>query len=279
MTETPTAPSPGREGPAKKPWHQRWWAWAAGGLALLIVISALAGEGEQTSTSDTSDESAESLETTSDARSTKTDRAPVVPVRLANVEASTVRKASVTIHGSAPTSAKVRINGRRPARQGRRFSLTGALREGENEFRVTAYAPGHERFDRTISVTRKLTAAERAALRERAKQRFVASARPIPYNQLEKSPDRHSGKRVCYRGKIFQIQEAGSAGGIMLLSVTDMGYDIWSDNVWVDYDHSIRSAEDDLVTVCGTITGSKSYETQIGGRTYVPQMHARYITE
>ena len=67
-------------------------------------------------------------------------------------------------------------------------------------------------------------------------------------------------------------------GGFMLLSVTDQGYDIWTDNVWVNYDHPISSAEDDIVTVWGTITGTKSYDTQIGGSTYVPEMHARYIS-
>ncbi len=56
-----------------------------------------------------------------------------------------------------------------------------------------------------------------------------------------------------------------------------MGF--WSDNVWVDVVGTIKSAEDDIITVYGTVQGTKSYETQIGGETYVPQVKARYVEE
>ena len=83
-----------------------------------------------------------------------------------------------------------------------------------------------------------------------------------------------------FTGQIMQIQEElGWGGNMMLLSVTDEGYGIYDDNVWVDYDESIDSAEEDIITVYGEITGSKSYETQIGGETYVPKMRAKYIEE
>jgi hypothetical protein len=49
--------------------------------------------------------------------------------------------------------------------------------------------------------------------------------------------------------------------------------------VWIDYDHAIKSAEGDIITVYGTMTGSKSYDTQAGGSTFVPRMHARYVVE
>jgi hypothetical protein len=97
-----------------------------------------------------------------------------------------------------------------------------------------------------------------------------------PYKQLDKNADKFAGQRVKFYGKIFQIQE-DSVGGIMLLSVTDEGFDLWDDNVWVNYDHPIKSAEDDMVTVYGTVVGTKSYETQIGGETYVPDIDAKYI--
>ena len=65
----------------------------------------------------------------------------------------------------------------------------------------------------------------------------------------------------------------------MLLSVTDEGYGFWSDNVWVEFDGTIKGAEEDVITVYGTITGSESYETQIGGETYVPKLKGRYVVE
>lgn len=114
-----------------------------------------------------------------------------------------------------------------------------------------------------------------------AKQRRTsrATASTIPYNQLKKNADRYRGEKVVYRGQIFQIQESNYGGGIMLLSVTDEGYGFWDDNIWVNYNGHIRSAEDDIITVYGTITGSKTYETQIGGSTYVPKLRAKYIDE
>jgi hypothetical protein len=51
----------------------------------------------------------------------------------------------------------------------------------------------------------------------------------------------------------------------MLLSVTDEGYGLWSDNIWVNYEGTIRGAEDDVITVYGTITGDESYEPARAG--------------
>jgi hypothetical protein len=104
----------------------------------------------------------------------------------------------------------------------------------------------------------------------------MAGAKSLPYNQPEKNADRYSAERVMFRGQIMQIQE-DSGSTVILLSVTDDGYGFWSDNVWVDYDGTIKGAEDDIITVYGTIEGTKSYETQIGSETYVPQMTARYV--
>ncbi len=61
--------------------------------------------------------------------------------------------------------------------------------------------------------------------------------------------------------------------------MTDEGYGIWADQVWVNYDGSVQGAEDDFVTVYGVVKGSRSYETQIGGERYVPEIDARYIEE
>ncbi len=88
----------------------------------------------------------------------------------------------------------------------------------------------------------------------------------IPYNQLSNA-DRYRDKRVKYTGQILQIQEDGNLGGFMLLSVTNEGYGIYDDNIWVDYDHHIKSAEDDIVTVYGTITGSRATKRTRGSST------------
>lgn len=109
-------------------------------------------------------------------------------------------------------------------------------------------------------------------------QRFRDEATTIDYDQLKKNADRYRGEKVVYTGQIFQIQEF-AGGGIILLAVTDEGYGFWDDNIWVDFHEPLDAAEEDIITVYGKITGSKEYETQIGGSTYVPRMNAKYIDE
>ncbi len=65
----------------------------------------------------------------------------------------------------------------------------------------------------------------------------------------------------------------------MLLAVTDEGYGFWDDNVYVEYDGTIQGAEDDVITIFGKVRGQYSYETQIGGETFVPQIDAEIIDE
>jgi hypothetical protein len=188
--------------------------------------------------------------------------------------------------GKVTRGATVKVGGHRVTVTRGRFARTLALKRGDNVITVEARKGTMRSAKEFVSVTRKLSAAERAeiaakkaAARAAAIANYKTSATTIPYKQLNKNADRFKGKRVKYTGKILQIQEETGSGGFMLLSVTDLGYGIFDDNIWVDYDHSVRSAEDDIVTVYGTVTGSKSYDTQIGGETYVPQVHARYFDE
>jgi hypothetical protein len=115
---------------------------------------------------------------------------------------------------------------------------------------------------------------EREAAKEAA---FREEATTIDYDQLIKNPYRYIGEKVVYTGQIFQIQEGG--GSFMLLSVTDEGYGFWTDEIWVAGFGSIESAEEDVITVYGTVTGAEEYETAIGGSNYVPRIKAKYVDE
>jgi hypothetical protein len=120
---------------------------------------------------------------------------------------------------------------------------------------------------------RKVNQAEEAAAEE---AQFRAEATTIDYDQLIKDPTDYIGDKVVYTGQIFQIQEVGSQS-VILLSVTKT-YGFWDDEIWVDAGE-IASAEDDIITVYGTVTGGKNYRTQIGGSRFVPRIKARYIDE
>ncbi len=185
---------------------------------------------------------------------------------------------SLDAEDGTPGGATVKVDGKTAALKDGRWSKTVQLKRGKNDFIVAATKAGYEGASTVVSVTRKRTPAEIAAAVAKRKADYIAGAQSLPYNQLEKNPDRHAGKRVVYRGQIMQIQE-DFGSSVILLSVTDEGYGFWTDNVWVDYEGTINGAEDDIITVYGVIEGTKSYETQIGGETYVPQMTAKYVVE
>jgi hypothetical protein len=149
---------------------------------------------------------------------------------------------------------------------------------------LSATKTGFTSYSGNITITRNLTEEEKAAIAQakaahdaQVEANFKASAASISYAELLKDSSPFVDKHLVFRGQILQIQQSGDSGGVMLLSVTDQSYGIWTDNVWVDYDHSTSANQNDVITVYGTITGTKSYDTQSGGSTYVPQMHALYI--
>lgn len=131
--------------------------------------------------------------------------------------------------------------------------------------------------DATSEVTYAQNVVEREERKAEKEAAFREEATAIDYDQLIKNPYRYEGEKVVYTGQIFQIQEG--YGGFMLLSVTDEGYGFWTDEIYVTGFGEIESAEEDSVTVYGTVTGAKEYATQGGGTNYVPQIKAKYVDE
>lgn len=251
------------------------------GLAGVLVVAAIAGSAEEEPGSERAGDGAPAAE---QASRTEPEVQETPELELDVPGERTVHSGRVKLSGTLEagdgdlSGATVKIDGKTAVLQGGRWSKTVSVKRGENSFIVAATKPGYAGASDVATVTRKRTQAEIAAAAAKKKQAFIAQARTIPYNQLEKNADRYAGEKVVFRGQIMQIQETlGST--FMLLSVTDEGYGFWTDNVWVDYEGTINGAEEDVITVYGTIEGSKSYETQIGGETYVPQMTARYVVE
>lgn len=63
----------------------------------------------------------------------------------------------------------------------------------------------------------------------------------------------------------------------MLLSVTEE-YEIWTNHIYVNFTGHVKGAEKSIVTIWGKVTGAKSYQTQIGGETTVPELEAKYVS-
>jgi hypothetical protein len=251
-------------------------------IAAAVAAGLLAGCGDETSTPTSSTEA-----TPPTTAATKPAPPPIVELEVTSPDdGDVIKRDRVVVRGTAESGADVKVDGHRVrVHEDGAWARTVRLDLGRQSIPVEATKGGREDDATSVTVTRRRSAAELRAIREAQEERerqreadFRAAATTIPYAQLEKNAKPYKGDRVVYRGQIFQIQE-DDFGGWMLLSVTDDGYGFWDDNIWVDYTDHIRGAEGDIVTVYGTITGTKSYETQIGGETYVPKMRAEYIDE
>jgi hypothetical protein len=189
-----------------------------------------------------------------------------------------------TLRGTVTPGATVSINGQRAATvQGTHWSRTVAVSVGENVFAVLATMAGHVPATQNITVTRTQSGPERAVEAEHnaaaaaaEEQRYKERATSIPYKELNKDAEAYKGKIVHYEGQIFQIQEEPGGGGNMLLSVTN-NEGFWTDHIYVNYTGHVKGTEKSIVNVYGEVTGSKSYKTQIGGETYVPEVQAKYV--
>ncbi len=264
-------------------------------LAVLIAVTS-GGSDQGVQPSDTNDKPAleqTALEVTSPADG-QVVKSKTVTFRGTATPGAVVRLCANTACGESTVKARVAADGSWAVK-------ANADLPGSNEYLVEATAPGRQEGFATVEIIRKKTQAEHAAFRKtraEAKQKraaakaaarqkrvaakaafeadYKASAKSIPYKQLAKGADNYAGTRAVFRGQVFQIQESYGSG-LMLLAVTDEGYGFWTDNVWVNLSRSTKFVEDDIVTVWGPIVGSKSYETQIGGETFVPEMDAKYL--
>lgn len=205
--------------------------------------------------------------------------APPAPMKLDTPPDQTVSGETLTLAGTASRSGTVTVEGKPVVSQAGHWSTVVSLHHGDNTFEVRVAQHGHPSASGTVVITRDFTPQELAAQQAAKAQAYKDSAATIPYNQLMKDADSYHGKVVTYHGQIFQIQEDKAAGvAIMLVSVTDDGYGFWTDNIWVNYKPGqVHGAKDDMVTFWGKVEGSKSYDTQIGGTTFVPEVTAKYI--
>ena len=188
---------------------------------------------------------------------------PAVPVQptvqlIVSNDGATVHASSAVLRGTVTAGATVTVN-RSPARvRGGRWSKRVQLHDigTSTPFQVDAAKLGYQSSVESPYLTRELSATERAAraaakrareqkaaaeraARQAAKrQNFIASAVTIPYNQLIKDPESYAGRHVAYTGQISRSARMGSGS----CAVTDEGYGIWSDNIWVNYDGAVREA-------------------------------------
>lgn len=149
-----------------------------------------------------------------------------------------------------------------------RFKLSiGPLPVGTTSVTLRVTAAGMRPFTREVTITRTVSEEE-----------FKAQAQSIPYDQLKKDPDALTGTAVTYKAEVFQY-DASTGTSSMLVSVTPKGYGYWDDNILLNLDPAlgVDVDEDDIIEFWGTIAGSTSYDTRIGGRNTVPTVEVKYL--
>lgn len=98
---------------------------------------------------------------------------------------------------------------------------------------------------------------------------------------IVKDPDAHIGDRVIVYADVFQFDAATGDDTFLAYADDAQWYDSWEfdDNtMFIGTKKKFANVvEDDLIKVWGTVMGSFSYDTQIGGNTTVPMIMVEFI--
>lgn len=127
---------------------------------------------------------------------------------------------------------------------------------------------------------------EASAEAQKSKDDFIKECQPYTYKEIARNPDNYKGKSAMFEGKVVQTMESGDKV-VMRVDVTKEaneyasgGY-LYSDTVYVEYtrksDKESRILEDDIINMYGTLNGTKSYDSVLGGKITLPYVIAEYI--
>ena len=92
----------------------------------------------------------------------------------------------------------------------------------------------------------------------------------ITYDQLARTPDDYTGKKVKFYGKVLQVMEGDGEVDIRL--AVDDNYDTVLLGVYDSSIVSSRVLEDDHITVYGKSAGLYTYQSTMGGKITIPSV-------
>jgi len=100
------------------------------------------------------------------------------------------------------------------------------------------------------------------------------------YLELVRSADAFTGKPLSFAGQVIQ-SIPGAQGGALRINVTPGKYNSWRDTIYVEYRAAaagpVPVTEGALISVRGTFSGTKSYQSVIGDTITVPFVTACLI--
>lgn len=118
---------------------------------------------------------------------------------------------------------------------------------------------------------------ERKAKEEAAKREEEAKGynTGITYKEISRSPEKYTGKKVKFTGRVLQLMEGSYSNQIRMS--TSGNYD---DVILINYSSNlldVRILEDDNITVCGTFSKMYTYTTVMGSSLTVPLVNVDII--
>jgi hypothetical protein len=100
------------------------------------------------------------------------------------------------------------------------------------------------------------------------------------YLELLRRADAFTGKPLSFAGQVIQ-SIAGAQANALRINVTPGKYNSWQDTIYVEYKPAAagpaRIAEGALISIRGTFSGTKSYQSVIGDTITVPSVTACLI--
>ena len=254
-------------------------------LALVVVAAITSPDTDQDTASTpsdvgpaataTPDDAEAAAPTESSAPTTSTTEGPSAQIELAAPAVAIEDATSVDIAGSTAPGTAVTAEwsgGEATATAGSQgnfiVTIDGLETEGPVDVTLHAEAPGGDTDEASVTITRTISESS-----------FKFFTRRIPFDELVRDPDGLIGETVNYRARVLQYDSRTTTAS-MLVYVTEEDFGFWTDNVLVTLNPSLGATidNDDIIDVWGTVTGTQTYDTAIGGSNTVPMVEARYMT-
>jgi hypothetical protein len=108
---------------------------------------------------------------------------------------------------------------------------------------------------------------------------YKASAKSIPYVQLEKDPGSLAGTVVTYTGQVVQYDSATTTSHLRI-NVTPDGFGGYTDTIWLDVDPAKTGNvfRNTVIQFWGEVVGPFTYTTVTNGQVTIPEVNARYVS-
>jgi len=255
-------------------WFRKRWVWAIAavlsiGVAVLGLAETVGNEDGQATTVETqpAEEEANPVADTSESESEPAEERLSISVSAPSVtESETVELAGETLPG-----ATVTVNGQAVETDADGcFALVVSLEAGNNTIDVVGTLDGYRDGRRIVHVSRKVFSP-------------IASR---DFELLAKNPDAHAGEMYIIWGEVTQFDAATGmdifrADTGATKSVIEYGWRTdYDQNTMLTGDEGALAdvIEGDCFEAKVTVSGSYSYDTQIGGNTTVPMFEVYAIS-